>query len=353
MSMQSRPHLAVVGSSDWPLTPVAPPAFDRPVAVAEGIFWLRVRLPFALDHVNLWLCDDRDGWTVIDTGYGDAATWAVWRELLSGMLAGRPVRRVLVTHFHPDHMGLAGQLCRETGAELWTSRTEWLTGRMLAFDTTEGFVAETQRCYRRAGMPEDLIGRQSERGNAYRRGVSEPPSAFTRLAADEHVTLAGSGWQVLIGEGHAPEQVTLYCAERRLLIAADQILPRISPVIGVWPSQPDADPLADYLASLEQYRLLPRDCQVLPSHGTPFLGLHDRLEQLVRHHEERLEAAMAACARPAVAFDVLQTLFPRALDAHQTGFALGETLSHLNYLLGQGVIRRWTAADGTYLYRVC
>jgi glyoxylase-like metal-dependent hydrolase (beta-lactamase superfamily II) len=124
-------------------------------------------------------------------------------------------------------------------------------------------------------------------------------------------------------------------------------------VIGVWPSQPDADPLADYLASLEQYRLLPRDCQVLPSHGTPFLGLHDRLEQLVRHHEERLEATMAACARPAVAFDVLQTLFPRALDAHQTGFALGETLAHLNYLLGQGVIRRWTAADGTYLYRIC
>jgi glyoxylase-like metal-dependent hydrolase (beta-lactamase superfamily II) len=350
--MHSRAHLALVGSSDWPPASVAPPAFGQPVAVAEGIFWLRLRLPFALDHVNLWLCDDRDGWTVIDTGYGDAATWTVWQELLGGMLGGRPVRRVLVTHFHPDHMGLAGELCRTTGAELWMSRTEWLTGRMLVFDTSDAFVAETERCYSRAGMPEEMILRQKERGNAYRRGVSEPPSAFTRLIADDHVTLAGSGWQVLIGEGHAPEQVSLYCAERRLLIAADQILPRISPVIGVWPSQPDADPLQDFLGSLEQYRLLPQGCQVLPSHGTPFFGLHNRLEQLVRHHEERLEMTLAACAEPASALDVLQTLFNRLLDAHQTGFALGETLAHLNYLLGQGVIRRWTAPDGTYLYRM-
>ncbi|MEK0085403.1 MBL fold metallo-hydrolase [Benzoatithermus flavus] len=329
----------------------SPPAYGEPVAIADDIFWLRVRLPFALDHVNLWLCSDHDGWTVIDTGYGDAPTRTMWQELRGRLLAGRPVRRVLVTHFHPDHVGQAGWLCEATGAELWMSRTEWLTGRMLALDATESAVAETERCYRQAGMPDEAIVRQRSRGNTYRRGVGELPPAFVRLRAGDRIALAGSTFEVLIGEGHAPEQVTLYCEERRLLIAADQILPRISPVIGVWPSQPDADPLADYLGSLEQYRQLPEDTEVLPSHGLPFQGLHHRLEELVAHHEERLEATLAACRHPTTAAGVLETLFPRALDAHQTGFALAETLAHLNYLLGQGMLRRWPGPNGVLLYR--
>lgn len=327
------------------------PAFGEPVPVADGIFWLRVRLPFALDHVNLWLCRDHDGWTVVDTGYGDAPTRAVWESLLGRLLADRPVRRVLVTHFHPDHVGQAGWLCAETGAELWMSRTEWLTARMLALDTSEAASSQAERCWRQAGMAEEAVQKQRSRGNAYRRGVSEPPPAYVRIGAGDRVALAGSVWEVLIGEGHAPEQVTLYSEERGLLIAADQILPRISPVIGVWPSQPDADPLAGFLGSLEQYRHLPEDTKVLPSHGLPFFGLHRRLEELVAHHEERLERTLAACALPTTAAAVLAALFPRPLDAHQTGFALAETLAHLNYLVGQGVLRRWPGPGGAFLYR--
>ena len=329
----------------------SPPAFDQPVALADGIFWLRLRLPFALNHVNVWLCDDGSGWTVIDTGYGDAATRAVWEAVLAGPLAGRPVRQILVTHFHPDHFGLAGWLVRRTGAELAMTRTEWLAARALAFDVTEISIEETARCYRRAALPEAVVERQRQRGNAYRRGVSEPPGTFRRLQAGQEAWLAGSRWQVMIGEGHSPEQVTLYCAERRLLIAADQILPRISPVIGVWPSEAEADPLCDYLRSLEQYRDLPEDCRVLPSHGLPFDRPHTRLEELVVHHEERLDMTLAACADPVDAHTVLRHLFRRELDPHQMGFALGETLSHLNYLVNQGLVVRWPDPNGVLRYQ--
>jgi glyoxylase-like metal-dependent hydrolase (beta-lactamase superfamily II) len=328
----------------------AAPEYGEPVALDEGLWWLRLQLPFALNHVNLVLAEDDDGWTLVDTGLGDLPTRAVWAAVLSGLLGGRPVRRVLVTHFHPDHAGQAGWLCARTGSELLMSRSEWLTCRALALDDSDGYVAASERAYRRAGLDEALIERQRERRNPYRRSVTEPPASFTRISAGETLNLAGSTWRVLIGEGHAPEQLTLYSAERNLLLAADQVLPRISPVIGVWAAEPDADPLGDFLRTLGQYRELPDDCQVMPAHGLPFVGLHERLGQLARHHEERLERALAACAEPADAARVLGALFPRPLDAYQTGFALAETLAHLNRLLREGLLQRWTNKDGVLLY---
>ena len=331
--------------------PLVAPEFDEPVPLDEDLFWLRVRLPFALDHVNLLLCDDGDSWTLFDTGYGDTPTRAVWERLLAGLLAGRPIRRIIGTHFHPDHVGLAGWLCDATGAELLMSRTEWLTCRALALDDTEGFVAASERNYRRARLDEEVVVRQRQRRNPYRKGVSEPPAIYTRIVAGDRIELAGSSWQVLIGEGHAPEQVTLFSAERNLLLAADQILPRISPVIGVWAAEPDADPLGDFLRSLRQYRGLPADCRVMPAHGLPYLGLHERLAQLATHHDQRLDRTLAACREPATAADVLRGLFTRPLDAHQTGFALAETLAHLNRLLRTDRLERWADRDGALLYR--
>ena len=328
----------------------AAPEYGAPVALDEGLWWLRLSLPFALNHVNLLLADDGDSWTAIDTGLGDAPSRAAWEIVLNGLLAGRPVRRVLVTHFHPDHAGHAGWLCERTGAELLMSRTEWLTCRALALDDSDGYVTASVQAYQRAGLDEELIQRQRERRNPYRRAVTEPPASFTRIKAGETLSLAGSAWRVLIGEGHAPEQVTLYSAERNLLLAADQVLPRISPVIGVWAAEPDADPLGDFLRTLRQYRELPEDCQVMPAHGLPFLGLHERLDQLIGHHEQRLELTLAACAEPVSAASVLRALFPRPLDAYQTGFALAESLAHLNRLLREGLLERTVGKDGVLLY---
>ena len=319
--------------------------------VEPGIFWLRLSLPFALDHVNAWLVDDQHSWTLIDTGYGDAPTRAVWEGLLGRHLAGKPVARVLATHFHPDHLGQAGWLCERTGADLVMTRTEWLTARMLALDDTGDFLDIGEAHWRRAAMPEAAIARQRARGNAYRRGITAPPGRFVRLEAGDEIDLGGSSWRVLIGEGHAPEQVTLHCAERGVLIAADQILPRISPVVGVWASQPAADPLGDFLRSLRQYRDLPEATRVLPSHREPFTGLHARLGELALHHEQRLARVHDACAGEATTAEIAAALFPRALDSHQEGFALGETLAHLNRLERLGEIDRHDVGDAPTRWR--
>lgn len=329
----------------------APPPLGELTPVEPGVLWLRVRLPFALDHVNLWVLDDGDSWTLVDTGVANDATRAVWERALSGPLAGRPVGRILITHFHPDHFGLAAWLAGRTGAPVLMTRTEWLTGRMLALDDTAEALETTLAHYRRADMPEEVIAAQRARGHTYRRSVPATPPLHLSLEAGQELTLAGSRWRVLIGQGHAPEQATLHAADRGLLIAADQILPRISPVIGVWASAPDSDPLGEFLSSLRQYRELPDDTRVLPSHDAPFRGLHHRLDTLAAHHRQRLDAALDACAGGAkTAAEALRALFPRRYDPHQTGFALAETLAHLNHLRRLGEIERTTEPDGRWLF---
>jgi glyoxylase-like metal-dependent hydrolase (beta-lactamase superfamily II) len=323
-----------------------PPPYDELTEVEPGIWWLRLRLPFALDHVNVWLLVDRDGWTLIDTGVSDTATRAVWERVLARL----PIARILITHFHPDHFGLAGWLRDRTGAPVLMSRTEWLTGRLLSLDQTDEALEVADAHYRRAAMPEEVIAAQRARGHAYSRRVPTTPPMFQSLEAGHELTLAGSRWRVIIGQGHAPEQVTLYSPERRLLIAADQILPRISPVIGVWSNAPDRDPLGEFLTSLHQYRDLPEDSRVLPSHDAPFTGLHARLTSLAAHHDERLARTLDACQTPATGVQILRALFPKRYDPHQMGFALAETLAHVNHLWRRGEVERWTDEEGRWRF---
>jgi len=326
------------------------PPGGEPRALAQGLLGVRFELPFALNHVNVWLLEDVPGWTAIDAGLADQPSRERWHQLRADALAGVRLDRLLATHFHPDHLGLAGWLCELTGAELWTSHTEWLAGRLLAQDTSEGFVAVGRAFDRRAGLEEELVATRAARGNLYRRRAVVPPASFRRLRDGDEVPIGGRAWRVIVGRGHAPEMLCLYDARSNVLIAADQILPRISPNVGVWPAEPEADPLAEFLASLERFRTLPDDCLVLPSHGRPFRGLHVRIDQLVAHHEERLEAALAACARPATAVEIMPRLFDRKLDIHQLAFALGETVAHLNYLLADGRLTRREDDDGRLRY---
>jgi glyoxylase-like metal-dependent hydrolase (beta-lactamase superfamily II) len=328
-----------------------PIAYGEPFEVAPGILWLRLPLPFALDHVNVWLLDDGDGWTLIDAGVRDDRSLAIWEVLLAGQLRQKPIRRVVATHFHPDHVGLCGWLVERLNASFCTSRIEWLQARLLAFDTSDGYAVVGRLFDQAAGLSPELIEQRYAGGNRYRQIVGPPPAAYARLAAGDSITMGGTEWQVLVGEGHSPEMLTFYSAELNLLIAADQVLPRISPVVAVWPPTPDADPLGDFLRTLPQYLELPEDALVLPSHDAPFHGLHDRVRALVRHHDERCDLTLRACSEPATLVEIMGRLFRRRFDAQQLGFALGETMAHVNYLLGKGRLAVAGERDGARLYR--
>lgn len=322
-----------------------PPASGHPLEVAPGIHWLRMALPFALDHINLWLLADGEAWTAVDTGVDDDATRAAWESVL----AGRRLSRLVCTHFHPDHMGLAGWLARGHGIELTATLGEWSFGRMLTLEIGEDYHANQVEHYRRCGFTPEMLEGVRARSGSYSTRVAPLPPRIDTIKDGSRLAIGGRIWQVVVGRGHAPEHACLYCQEAGVLISGDQILPRISPIVGVWPQQPDDDPLGDFLASLGKLKQLPADTLVLPSHGLPFRGLHARAADLERHHAERLELLRGA-GGPATVLELCRILFKRELDPQQMGFAAGETLSHANHLVARGEWRRSLRDDGVWLF---
>lgn len=328
-----------------------PPAFGTTLAVAPDLLWLRMPLPFALDHVNLWLIREGDGWSLVDTGLPDRKTRDLWEGVFAGPMDGRPVRRLVVTHCHPDHIGLASWMTERFQVTMEATLGEWLHGRMLSLEPGPAFVEASLRFYRAAGFDEQQLALVAERGNAYGKRVREVPAVCQRIREGDVVSLGGRGWRVLVGEGHAPEHACLWCEELKVLISGDQILPSISPNVSVWPTEPEANPLKLFFRSLERFRELPDDTLVLPSHGLPFRGLRQRAEQLLHHHDDRLAETLEAARRPITARELLAVLFRRELDTHQLFFALGESLSHLHFLERRGDLTAETDAAGALRFR--
>lgn len=321
------------------------------VSAAEGlslvvpdVLRVKVPLPFPPRDVNAWLLPGPSGWTLIDSGVDDAPTRALYERVLADERLGRrPVERLLVTHFHPDHVGLAGWLHARTGAEIHMSRVEWMQARLLSNERADEVIPQLVAHFARCGAPAAYLDFLKDRGVLYHKWVGPLPRRYHRLQEDDVLHLGGTSWRVMIGEGHAPEMACLYSDERRILIAADQVLERISPHIGTQPSEPGADPLGMFLHSLAKFEALPEDTLVLPSHGEPFRGLHARIAALRAHHAERLDRLMAFCTDPRTAMDTLEVLF-RPLPVEQVGFALSEALAHLHHLERLGKIRRNLAA---------
>ncbi len=329
-----------------------PPEPGTATEVAPGILWMRLPLPMALDHVNVYALDDGPGWTILDTGLDSRKSRAVWESLLAGPLAGRPVTRVVVTHHHPDHIGLAGWF-RDGGAELVTTRTAWLLARMLVLDVQPLPTPQQIAFWRDAGLDAaSLAARQTERPFNFADCVAPLALGFTRIADGGQITMGGRIWDVRCGDGHAPEHATLWSRDDGLVLGGDQLLPGISANIGVYPTEPGADPLAEWIASCHRFLPLAQpDHLVLPGHELPYTGLPFRLDQMIAEHEAALDRLRARLATPQRATDCFAALFRRPIGAAEHGLALVETVAHLNHLLHRAEVVRTRSADGAWLWR--
>jgi glyoxylase-like metal-dependent hydrolase (beta-lactamase superfamily II) len=320
--------------------------------VADGVEWLRMPLPFALGHINLWIL--RDGKpqeiAIVDTGIHSGKSREVWHTAI----ADRTVTRVLVTHLHPDHVGCAGWLCADNAVELWMTRQEYLLCRILVADTGRPAPDAGVNFYRAAGFPGDALARYQEMFGMFGKFVAAMPESYRRLTDGMVVNIDGSDWKVVVGNGHSPEHACLYNAERNLLISGDQLLPTISSNVSVYPTEPHGNPLQDWLQSLRMLkRELPEDVLVLPAHGSPFRGAHARLDALIEEHTTGLEKLLELCREPRRAVDAFPALFKASISDSNLIMATGESVAHLNYLLHKGAIDVETDRDGVLWYRRC
>jgi glyoxylase-like metal-dependent hydrolase (beta-lactamase superfamily II) len=313
------------------------------IRIADGVQWARLPVPWSLKHINVWLLDDGDGVAIVDTGLDIAPSREAWEAILAGPLAGRTVTRVICTHFHPDHIGLAGWLTRRFGVPLWMTREEWLFARMLTADVRDAPPEEAFVYWRAAGWDEERIEAEATKGwGRFSSVVSAVPVSFVRMREDDALRIGGRDWRVVIGSGHCPEHACLVDEAGGLMIAGDQVLPRITSNVSLSLSEPEADPLGDWLASIAKLKTLPDDLLVLPSHGEPFTGLHARLDALDEGHRGRLDALHAHLSEPRRAVECFPILFGRKIDENSMGLATGEAMAHLRRLEVEGRAARET-----------
>ena len=328
------------------------PASGQTMPVADTIHWLRMPLPFDLDHINLWLLEDDGGWAIVDTGISSGTSKDIWRATFDGTMRERPVTHVIATHLHPDHMGCAGWLTRQFDVDLWMTREEYMLGRLLVADTGKPAPEEAIRFYAAAGFSDEELREYRERFGFFGRLVSRLPESYVRMQADDRLALGERSWRVLIGRGHSPEHACLYCEASNLLISGDQVLPSISANVSVWPTEPAANPLKHWLESLADLReQIPADVLVLPAHGKPFRGAHERIDAVVAEHRRRLDVLHEHLAEPCRVVDAFSVLFGRRVPAGHRTMATGEAIAHLNYLLASGNAVVEPDAQGVRWYR--
>jgi glyoxylase-like metal-dependent hydrolase (beta-lactamase superfamily II) len=331
----------------------APPAPGEVPEVAPGIRWLRLPLPYRLDHVNVYLLRDGDGWTPLDCGLGTDTCKQAWDAALAGPLAGQKLKSLIVSHFHPDHVGLAGWLCERFGLRMAMPRPEYLHSALMQYAPADHGEAVFRPFYQRHGLSAEATDIVLSRGHEYLKRTTGVPPSYHRIRHGDRLTIGDRTFDIQTGGGHSLEQAMLHLPAERIFLAADQVIARISPNVSVHPMEPELDALGIYLASLRAIRdSVAPDVLVLPGHGLPFYGLHERVGELIDHHGQRCGDIAVACRdRPLSVAEIVPHVFTRPLDAHQTGFAFGEVLAHVNHMLGRGELRLETDAGGVHRYR--
>lgn len=330
-----------------------PPPLGEPTTIAQGIQWIRLPLPFALDHINVWLLEEEHQYTLVDTGANQTNVAAIWQHLNNTLFAGKPLGRIIITHAHPDHIGMAAPLVQQHKAPVLISCGEYFAARTLsanlpgidaqAFETflaSHGLINEKK-----------AVETKQARGGLFAKLVPDMPLSYQRLQHGDILEIAGHPWRCIEGFGHSPEHISLVCEPLGLLISGDMLLPNISTNVSVYSVEPEGDPLALFLRSIQEMALLPDHLTVLPSHGVPFKGIHERCEQLLRHHQHRLNDLLEALQeQPLTARQAIATLFRREMDGHQMSFAMGEAIAHLNHLWHQGKAKRENI-DGVWTFQ--
>jgi glyoxylase-like metal-dependent hydrolase (beta-lactamase superfamily II) len=313
------------------------PANGETLNIVDGIEWLRMPLPFSLNHINLWLLRDGNRWAIVDTGVGTSETRGIWRQVFEGAMGGDPASQVIATHMHPDHVGCAGFLAHHFDVDLWMSRDEYMMCRILVADTGHPAPEEGVHFYKDAGFTDDQLTSYQEAFGFFGKFVTPLPEAYKRLDDNDELTIGGHRWRVITGGGHSPEHACLYDGDRNILIAGDQLLPTISSNVSVWPTEPLANPLQDWFDSLRKLRAsVPEDVLVLPAHGKPFRGAHTRIDAMILEHEERLEALREVCSSPQRVVDVFPSIYRTRIDDKNRIMAAGEALAHLSFLVRSG-----------------
>ncbi len=330
--------------------PFETPAAGSVQEVASGVLWVHMPLPFAPDHVNLWLVADGGAWTLVDCGLASSKTRSLWEQIFARNPGRRPIGRVIVTHYHPDHIGLAGWLATKFELVPWMTKAEFLTAHAACHGVGGTGYARLREFFASHGLDPSRLDAAGVQDGSYRRGVEPLPDTFHRIRHGDRIDIGGEPWRVIVGYGHAPEHAALYSERGRVLISGDMLLPRISTNVSVWPVEPDGDPLGDFLDSLNRFSELAADTLVLPSHGRPFRGLHARIAELKAHHQARLDALAQVCGQPRTAAELLAGLFGREFNDYQLLFAMGEAIAHLNHLWRKGMVRRAAGSDGTWRY---
>jgi glyoxylase-like metal-dependent hydrolase (beta-lactamase superfamily II) len=328
------------------------PAPGTAAQVADGIFWISTPVPFvSLKQINLWLLRDGPGWTMIDCGYGKPDVREQIEQVWSKVLEGRPITRLIITHFHPDHAGNSAYICRRWGLRPRMSQAEWLTAHLAHVEQDTDAMTSRAIFYRRHGLGEALVSQFLSEVISYKDGVELPPD-YRRLRDGDELAIDGHRWRVIVGGGHSPEHVSLYSSERRILIAGDQILPAITTNVSTWSTEPEFDAVGAFLTTCRTFLdLLHADTLVLPSHRRPFFNARRRLQELSVHHAERLNQILATGTEIA-AGDLMGVLFRSGLDGHQIGFAMGEAIAHLNHLVALGHLRMVEDRTGVRYRRV-
>jgi glyoxylase-like metal-dependent hydrolase (beta-lactamase superfamily II) len=335
-----------------------PPAVGASIELSPGVHWIRMPLPFALDHINLWLIEEGDGWAVVDTGFGVQATRDIWEQHFAGTMQGKPLTRIICTHYHPDHLGNAQWLAERFATSEGPLIPEMSLLELVTAHAVAGGTGAHQRdalatFFRSHGLTEEQIEITANRGNTYSGGVPTRPTTCQRIFPGDTIEIGGKFWSAIVGHGHTPEHLSFYCEEAKVLISGDMLLPKISTNVNVWPVTALSDPVGEYVNSLQAFKYCEDDTLVLPSHGLPFRGIKARVEALETHHEDRMNELYAAVSEGAkTAADLIPTLFRRKLDNHQLFFAIAEAVAHVNHGWRSGKLSRSIDADGRIRFQL-